>query len=276
MTNTMNLKTNLNINLWIEGLQGSGKSTLLQEIVTLRSDYKFCREGDYSPVELAWCTWMDKGQYEAVLARYEAISEEIKQYTVQENDRYIVMYTQILTDIPGFHRDLEQYEIYNGRKSFDEVKDIVTSRYTAFRDTGYVFECSFLQNLTEDLILFHEKSDEEILEIYRELFAALDKESFRLVYLYSEDVEENIRIISKERSDTDGTPLWLPMMLEYLKNSPYGMKRGLENFDDLIAHLKHRQELELRIIKEIVGERAVVLKSKQWTRKELSDILKSR
>lgn len=258
-----------NINIWIEGLQGSGKSTLLQELVTLYPQLKVCREGDFSPVELAWCTWMDKEQYEAVLVRYEAISEEIKQYTVQECDRYIVMYTRILTDIPGFHRDLEQYEIYNGRKSFSEIKDIVTSRYKAFRDTGYVFECSFLQNLTEDLILFHEKSDEEILAFYRELYTALDKDSFRLVYLYSDDVEENIRIISKERSDTDGNPLWLPMMLEYLKHSPYGMKRGLESFDDLIAHLKHRQDLELRIIKEVVREHAVILPSKKCSKELL-------
>lgn len=258
-----------NINIWIEGLQGSGKSTLLQELVTLYPQLKVCREGDYSPVELAWCTWMDKEQYEAVLARYAAISEEIKQYTVQEGGRYIVMYTRILTDIPGFHRALEQYEIYNGRKSFSEIKDIVTSRYKAFRDTGYVFECSFLQNLTEDLILFHEKSDEEILAFYRELYTALDKDSFRLVYLYSDDVEENIRIISKERSDTDGTPLWLPMMLEYLKHSPYGMKHGLKSFDDLIIHLKHRQALELRIIKEVVGERAVILPSKKWPKELL-------
>ena len=265
--------TNNRNNIWIEGLQGSGKSTLLQELVNLHPDYKVCREGDYSPVELAWCTWMDEEQYEAVLTRYATISEEIKQYTVQEGDRFVVMYTRILTDIPGFHRDLEQYEIYNGRKSFAEINDIVTSRYKAFHDTGYVFECSFLQNLTEDLILFHEKSDEEILEVYREFFAALDKESFRLVYLYCDNIEENIRIISKERSDTDGTPLWLPMMLEYLKNSPYGKKHGLESFDGLIAHLKHRQELELRIIKEIVGERAVILPSKHWTREALSAIL---
>jgi len=271
MTNTMNLKTNL----WIEGLQGSGKSTLLQEIVTMNPQLKICREGDFSPVELAWCAWLDQEQYEAVLTRYAAISEEIKQYTVKEGERFIVMYTRILTDIPGFHRDLEQYEIYNARKSFAEIIDIVTSRYKAFRDTGYVFECSFLQNLTEDLILFHEKSDEEILAIYRDLFASLDKESFRLLYLYSGDVEENIRIISKERSDTDGTPLWLPMMLEYLKNSPYGMRHGLESFEDLITHLKHRQELEVRIIKEVVGKQAVVLKSKQWTKEEISVIFKS-
>ncbi len=262
-----------NINIWIEGLQGSGKSTLLQEIVTLNPELKVCREGDYSPVELAWCSWLDAAQYEAVLARYEAISEEIKQHTIQEKDRFIVMYTQILTDIPGFHRDLEQYEIYNGRKTFVEVKDIVTSRYHAFRDNGYIFECSFLQNLTEDLILFHEKSDDEILDLYRELFGCLENDNFRLLYLYSENIEENIRIISKERSDIDGTPLWLPMMLDYFKMSPYATRRNLEGFDDLIEHLRHRQELELRIIKEVVGEQAIVLKSKGWTKEQVSEIV---
>lgn len=264
---------NKNINIWIEGLQGSGKSTLLQKLVNLNPQLKVCREGNYSPVELAWCAWLDKEQYEDILTRYKAISEEIRQHTVREGNRFIVMYTQIITDIPGFHRDLEQYGIYNGRKSFAEIKDIVTSRYKAFRDTGYVFECSFLQNLTENLILFHEKSDEDLLEYYRVLYTALDKDSFRLLYLYSENIEENIRIISKERSDTNGTPLWLPMMLEYLKNSPYGIRHNLESLEDLIVHLNHRQELELRIVKEIVGERAVILKSKQWTMEELSAIL---
>ena len=41
------------LNLWIEGIQGSGKSTLLQELVTMYPELKVCREGDYSPVELA-------------------------------------------------------------------------------------------------------------------------------------------------------------------------------------------------------------------------------
>lgn len=268
MTDTMNL----NSNLWIEGLQGSGKSTLAREIAKLNPNYRLCTEGDYSPVELAWCTWMDKTQYRSVLDRYDAISEEIRANTVREGEHYIVTYTRILTDIPGFHKDLEQYEIYNGRRSLSEIKEIVLTRYRAFRQSGYIFECSFLQNLVEDLILFHQLSDDEILTFYRELYAALDKETFRLVYLYSEDIEENIRIIRKERSDTQGNPVWYLMMMEYFKTSPYGKLHDVKDFEDLIAHFKHRQELELRIIKEIVGNQAVVLKSKKWTTEELAKL----
>ena len=104
-------------NIYIEGIQGMGKSTLLSEIARRRPEYRVCREGDYSPVDLAWCAWMDGEQYASVLERYAPLRREIEEEACREGERYIVAYTKILTDIPGFHKDLEQYEIYNGRKT---------------------------------------------------------------------------------------------------------------------------------------------------------------
>ena len=104
-------------------------------------------------------------------------------------------YTRILTDYPGFHKDLEQFEIYNGRKSLEELKQIVTKRFQAFwksKESGSLFECAFFQNIIEDLILFHQLSDEDIVEFYKQLFALVDRDSFLLLYLDSEQVEENI------------------------------------------------------------------------------------
>lgn len=43
---------------------------------------------------------------------------------------YIITYTRIITDIPDFHKELEQYEIYNGLKSKAEFEEIVLSRFT--------------------------------------------------------------------------------------------------------------------------------------------------
>ena len=259
-------------NIWIEGLQGSGKSTLLQEIVKQNPELKVCKEGDYSPVELAWCAWLTKEQYRSVLKRYDAITDEIRANTVQEGAHFIVTYTRILTDIPGFHKDLETYEIYNGRRPLSEVKEIILSRYHAFQGEGYVFECSFLQNLIEDLILFHQLNDDEILELYRELYKAVAAKNFRLLYLYSDNIKSNIKVIQKERSDTHGNPVWYQLMMEFIRNSPYGKKHGLESFENLIAHLEHRQKLELRILKEIVGEEhAVILPSKKWTYEEIAE-----
>lgn len=260
-------------NIFVEGIQGMGKSTLVNRISREIPKFCVCREGDYSPVDLAWCTWMSKEEYEAVLEKYNEIRDEIIKHTVKENGYFVIVYTKIITDIPNFHKDLEQYEIYNGRKEFAEWKEIVFKRSKNFRGTGYLFECAFFQNIMEDLILFHECSDEEIVDFYRELFDVVDKENFLLFYLYSENIEEILRVVKKERSDNTGNEMWYPLMMNYLKDSPYGKKNGYVDFDDMVAHFRYRQMLEMRVIKEVLGECAVVLPAKEWELDEVKEIL---
>ena len=117
------------MNYFIEGLQGSGKSTLVEK---LSKKYPACtvfREGDYSPIELAWCAYVTKEKYDDILEKYNNISTLINEKSHIEGDHRIICYTQIITDVPGFHKDLENYEIYNGRLSLDEFKRIVFDRY---------------------------------------------------------------------------------------------------------------------------------------------------
>ncbi len=42
-------------NYFVEGLQGAGKTTFVQKLSDKLEDYQVFREGDFSPVELAWC-----------------------------------------------------------------------------------------------------------------------------------------------------------------------------------------------------------------------------
>jgi len=256
-------------NILIEGLQGAGKSTLLECISAEIPELHVCREGDYSPVDLAWCTWMTEKEYHQILSRYQPLREEIIKNTIKEGNHYVVTYTKILTDIPNFHRELESFEIYNGRKTLKKFQEIVCSRHWNFSETGYLFECSFFQNITEELILFQQLGDEEIVEFYRKLYRGIDKEKFQLFYLYSERPEENIKIIKKERSDTHGNELWYPVMLEYLVNSPYGKHHGYQGFEDMAAHFKHRQQLEVRIIQEVIEDNAAILPAKNWKMEEV-------
>lgn len=114
-------------NIFIEGIQGAGKSTLLNCISNAIPELHPCREGDYSPVDLAWCTWMTKEEYESALSRYKALENEICQNTTEEHEHYIVSYTKIITDVPGFHKDLEKYELYNGRKALHEILPLTRS-----------------------------------------------------------------------------------------------------------------------------------------------------
>ena len=307
-------------NIFIEGIQGMGKSTLLSYLSNYLKDYHTYREGDLAPIELAWCSYMTENEYNNVLEKYPDIADEIQKWTKQENSHYIVAYTRIITDYPGFHKYMEEFEIYNGRKSFDEFKEIIYGRFEKFKclecrdniknvnslnnsnnynsfsnldnfeksdmldnsngsdifnkskefsNEGNLFECAFFQNIIENLILYYQLEDDEIVEFYRELFEFVDKDTFLLLYLDSNDIEENILKIKSERVDAAGNEMWFPLMMAYLANSPYGVAHGYKEFSHLIEHFKHRQLLERRIIAEVIKENAMIVPSKAWDKEQI-------
>lgn len=94
-------------------------------------------------MELAWCAYVDQETYQMLFEKYSGLKEEIYKNTVREEDAYVIAYTKILTKIPGFHKDLEQYEIYNGNKSREQFEEIVLKRYQRWNPKGEIFECAF-------------------------------------------------------------------------------------------------------------------------------------
>ncbi len=253
------------MNYFIEGLQGSGKSTLVKKLAEKYSDYTAVCEGDYSPVELAWCAYVDMKTYEEILEKYKDIRTEIEEKSVAEDDHMIICYTKILTDIPGFHKDLERYEIYNGNLNPGEFKEVILRRLRNWNSDKNIFECSIFQNIVEDMILFQVKSDEEIVDFYKEIRKALEGKEYQIMYLRADDIASNIAVIRKERSDDKGNEMWFPLMLGYFDNSPYAKGKGLSGEEALLAHLAHRQNLELRICEEVFAGKYTVLKSKNYT-----------
>ena len=51
------------MNYFIEGIQGAGKSTLVGRLAEMLPGHRVFHEGDYSPVELAWCAYLTEEQY---------------------------------------------------------------------------------------------------------------------------------------------------------------------------------------------------------------------
>lgn len=257
-------------NVFVEGLQGMGKSMLLQKLSEKYPTYQVCREGDYCPVELAWCSYLTEQEYYQILDKFLSIKEEIKKWTVKEEDNYIVMYTRIITDEPGFHKYMEQYEIYNGRKSLAEFEAIILKRYRNLPKSDNIFECVLFQNIVEDLILFHQMHDDQISQLYKRIYEILEQKEFTILYLYEENVEEIITHICNERSDEKGNKLWYQLMLKYVEESPYGKANHLNGFEGLLEHLKHRQQLELKIIEETFEGHAIVLPAKKYNIEQIN------
>ena len=261
------------MNFFVEGLQGSGKSTLARKLAEKIPGSVLKKEGDYSPVELAWCAYLNDEQYQEILEKYPEMRKEIEGKTYAEGEKKIICYTKIRTDNHGFYQDLEQYEIYNNRISREDFQDIVLSRYRNWNQDGMIFECSLFQNIVEDMILFRNASDDEITDFYRKVREALEGKEYRILFLKAEDVRGNLAVIRKERSDEQGNELWFPLMMQFFNGCPYAKSRGLEGEEALIRHFIHRQELEMRLCEEVFPDRYSVLLSKGYREAEIQDII---
>lgn len=260
-------------NVYIEGIQGTGKTTLLRLLGQQLPDFHVYWEGDYCPVELAWCSYMTDAEYQQALVDFPDLVEEIQKLATKEDEHYIVQYTRILAENRAFYEYMEKFEIYNGRKPLEEFKRILLHRYEQFAGNGNIFECSFFQNTMEELLLYYDMPEQEIIEFYEELFAKLRDKDFLMLYLYSEQIEENILQIKKERSDNSGNEMWYPLMLRYLNDTPYGKKHPFAGVEDMAAHFRRRMQMEMKVIEEVLGEQAVILSAKKYEIEEVAKML---
>lgn len=254
-------------NIFIEGLQGSGKSTLLRNLSKLYPEYQAYYEGDLSPAELAWCSYMTKEAYEEAMQKYPHVASELRQFTRQEENHYVVAYTRILAEQREFYEWMEQFEIYNARVDFAQFHDIIMKRYRALPPGKHLFECSFFQNSLESMMLFYQCDEHQIMEFYQEAYEILKPKGFLLLYLKSDAIRDDILQIKRERSDENGVELWYPLMLQYLKESPYGRTHQMEQMDGLevmLSHFERRCALEEKIIAEVLKDDCLLIKAKGY------------
>lgn len=108
------------MNYFVEGIQGSGKSTLVQRLENKYPQYRTYKEGEYTPIELAWCAYVDSDTYEEILKKFPEMEEAVKQNTIREDEHLIITYTKIRTENVQFYQELEKYEIYNGNRDKEE------------------------------------------------------------------------------------------------------------------------------------------------------------
>lgn len=242
------------LNIFIEGIPGSGKTTLLNSLAAeipgtekLRG-YAAYREGELSPIELAWCSLTTEAQYDGAKKAFPELAGEIDGSTVMWDGRYVTAYTK-LRWTPEFYGYMEKYEIYGGRRSAAEFTDIVTSRFGSFRGSGNIFECSFFQNIIDELLLFAEYDDGRIEAFYRRLIPLLDLKRFRLLRLLPEDIGAGIGKIRRERVDSEGRERWYEDMTRYLRSSPYGKRAGIS----LESYFRERIAAEDRVLSLLPG-----------------------
>lgn len=261
------------LNVFIEGIPGSGKSTLLNKLQESSPLYKFYYEGDISPIELAWCSYMTHEQYKKAIYDWPQLEKNIKKNSMEEINHYIVAYTRIHTDNLDFYSYMEKHEIYGGRRTIQDFSKIVMERFHKFNGTGNVFECAFFQNIIEELMLFAEYDDEQILDFYNKLITNISND-FLVIRLVSTDIENSIKQIKEERINEQGEEAWYHLMMNYLNQSPYGKAHNYEDFDDIILHFNRRISIEKRISHELLHNRCIDVESKNYQLGDIIDLLR--
>ena len=241
----------------IEGIPGSGKSTVAARV---RDHYAegsqkvaMFTEGDLHPVDLAWCAWLRAGEYEGLLDRFPEHAGLLKANSEVTGTDAAVAYTRL--GLNPNESELLQYlsdrEVFQGRVSPDEFRDIHLQRWSSFAEradenTVYVFECVYFQNHITELLGTYDIPDGDIVPYMIDLLRTVASLNPVIVYLDQADTAMTIGRVAAERvsDDTEQFPDWIEMVIEYVQGFPHARRLGLAGLDGTVSFLEHRKQIE--------------------------------
>ena len=249
--------------IMIEGLPGSGKTTfskrLQKHFQSKKQRVVRYSEGDLHPLDLAWCAIVDEKTFEALCEKYDEVVEDIKKNTTAEDGMYIVAYTQV--KLPNHYKtfldDFGRYEIYRSH-ALSTFKSAHIKRWKQFAknlqpNTIYVFECVFLQNHVNELLLKYGLDHEEMIDYFNELLEALLPLKPHVVYIEQCDVKDRITFIANQRK-TNNRELykdWIEYVIDYFHRQPLSKEKGYLGLTGAFQYFETRQSVELSILPKL-------------------------
>ena len=257
----------------IEGIPGSGKSTLSARLESWLNAQgiaaKLYSEGDAHPADLAWHAVLTPEEYQRVEAEHPHLVPALKQYTLHEDDLFIVAYTKLGYEQMGapLNDFFAAYEVYDGRVPLDRFKQLHLKRWTAFAekaaatpDTVYLFECAYLQNHVNELFGCHLLEEADILTHLNALADAVSSLNPLLLYLDQPDPAETVRKVAAERVSPPGSgrPDWIDLVIEYVESSHYGKIHGLKGYEGALAFFHERKRLEMSLWSNLRMEKHII------------------
>jgi hypothetical protein len=248
--------------LFIEGLPGSGKSTftrrLKEHYISKGMKVISFNEGDLHPIDYAWCSILSADSYNDLLSKYEKYKDKIINYTKQVDQKYITAYTKIevLPEDIDFYKDFSEYEIYreDNLELFKSAHIDLWNRFNldALDDSIYIFECVFLQNHINELILKYNLNLEEIISYFQDLIKALGNIDINLFYLKQVDIDYTLnQTIEARRSTKPEYKDWIDNVIEYFESTRYAKELGYTSIDGALRYFKDRQAIELKILNNL-------------------------
>jgi len=248
----------------VEGIPGSGKTTIAKKVAAWLNQHNLkatCyNESDFHPADLSWIAVLTAGQYEHLLNKWPAYTAQIRAQAWQEADQILVTYSNVevsCKEDEALYDDFAPYEVYDGKWSLADFTAIHLERWQRFADQAQqenhiaVFECAWLQNHVNELMMFHNKSLEEMLQHLQRLWDIVATLDPLVIYLQPEDVTDSIAKVSATRVNKQGEPVWRDRVIDVVCQSPFGKAHQLQGMAGMTEYFRIRNQVELQMLKQL-------------------------
>jgi len=262
----------------VEGIPGSGKTTtakkIKEKLISEGKEVILYEEGASHPADMAWNAYLNEEEYGDFLLKCfemwetseKTISKEeltlrIEVQTRKEENHIILAYTRI--DFPeacywSLVDNVATKEIYDGRRSLTEFKEIHLMRWNRFAknalldNTIYIFECAFFQNHIFELLGVYEKNDNEIYTYLSDLLDTVKCLNPYILYIEPYDVEKIIVEAAEKRKTTDNSRKdWIDEMGNWVSNMNYGKNRNLTGKEGVFSFCKERLRIDKVMLEKL-------------------------
>lgn len=243
-----------------EGINGCGKSTtawfLNDNLKNNGFNSKSFIEADLdnpyeNPCDFTFMSVLTEEELNELKNEFPAQIQMITAFSKKIYDYYMLYYPQF-NEYIDLENKLMKYQVYEGRFNYSDFKILMKKRIKDFveeavqSDVVYIFESVLFQKIINELLRFTNSNPKMISEFIFEMVDILKPLNPIIFHLRTEDIKGNIDKIAVERlSDNyDLYPDWIDFMIEYVKNSDYGMQNNVCDKNGLLEYFYQRANIE--------------------------------
>jgi len=252
----------MSIAYFIEGIPGSGKTTYAQRLhdylVSQGKQVELYNEGDLHPIDLAWCSITSKNNFDELCETHSNYREQILSHSKFLGNTVVTAYTKVKVNDAdvSLYDDFSVYEIYR-TNDFQRFKDTHLSLWKTFntshkKNTIYIFECIFLQNHINELILKFTLTKKQMLLYFQDLIGSLNDIETHVLYIKPMNIKQTFDFVIKERKSYNiNYKDWIELVIEYLEKTKEGPKLGYSGYQGALRYFTDRQEIECKLIPKL-------------------------